>query len=251
MRIVQHAVVLNHYRPSQTVFPSVAWCCNCCCCCSGLPPPLVLVDDSTILCLQDRIKGLLLKMAAMQREAQYQVGPNHRSCWAALLSAHKGCTACHSTGAWLLTTGHTHLMSKRAACQPNVCKFESDRMCVSCLWQVMRQTQALKESLSFSGSQVSALTAEMQQLKAELEQCRQKAVTDQEQVRASHCSTRTISQNGHLHAASHTAVCASPTGVCCPAASCNTSHPVLPGTPRPHLQTAYTRVAAWQDAANG
>lgn len=55
-------------------------------------------------------------------------------------------------------------------------------MCVSCLWQVMRQTQDLKESLSFSSGQVSALTAEMQQLKAELEQCRQKAVTDQEQV---------------------------------------------------------------------
>lgn len=51
------------------------------------------------------------------------------------------------------------------------------------LLQVLRQTQALKDSLSFSSNQVSALTAEMEQLRAELEQCRQKAVTDQEQVR--------------------------------------------------------------------
>jgi hypothetical protein len=39
----------------------------------GLPPPLVLVDDSIILGLQDRIKALLQKVAAMQRDAQYQV----------------------------------------------------------------------------------------------------------------------------------------------------------------------------------
>jgi predicted DNA-binding protein (UPF0251 family) len=50
------------------------------------------------------------------------------------------------------------------------------------LLQVLRQTQALKDSLSFSSNQVAALTAELEQLRSELEQCRQKAVTDQEQV---------------------------------------------------------------------
>lgn len=39
----------------------------------GLPPSVVLMDDGVILGLHDRIRGLLHKMAAMQREAQYQV----------------------------------------------------------------------------------------------------------------------------------------------------------------------------------
>jgi hypothetical protein len=51
------------------------------------------------------------------------------------------------------------------------------------LSQVLRQTQALKESLSSSDSRVTALQAEVAQLMAELEACKQKAVTDQEQVR--------------------------------------------------------------------
>jgi hypothetical protein len=55
--------------------------------------------------------------------------------------------------------------------------------------QVLLQTLALKDSLSFSSNQVSALTAEMEQLRAELEQCRQKAVTDQEQVRSQTAAT--------------------------------------------------------------
>jgi uncharacterized protein YlxW (UPF0749 family) len=48
---------------------------------------------------------------------------------------------------------------------------------------VLRQTQALKESLSSSDSRVTALQAKVAQLTAELEACKQKAVTDQEQVR--------------------------------------------------------------------
>lgn len=56
------------------------------------------------------------------------------------------------------------------------------RMCADTLLQVLRQTQALKESLSSSDSRVTALQAEVAQLTAELEACKQKAVTDQEQV---------------------------------------------------------------------
>ena len=47
---------------------------------------------------------------------------------------------------------------------------------------MLRQTQALKESLAASDSQAAALKTELHQLQAELEHCRQKAVTDQEQV---------------------------------------------------------------------
>ena len=54
-------------------------------------------------------------------------------------------------------------------------------MCCALL-QVLRQTQGLKESLSASHSQAASLAAEVEQLRAELEQCQQKAVTDQEQV---------------------------------------------------------------------
>lgn len=48
--------------------------------------------------------------------------------------------------------------------------------------QVLRQTQGLKESLSSSHSHAASLAAEVERLRVELEQCRQKAVTDQEQV---------------------------------------------------------------------
>jgi hypothetical protein len=54
---------------------------------------------------------------------------------------------------------------------------------LSCMpLQVLRQTQGLKESLSSSHSHAASLAAEVERLRVELEQCRQKAVTDQEQV---------------------------------------------------------------------
>lgn len=48
--------------------------------------------------------------------------------------------------------------------------------------QMLRQTQALREALAASDGQVTALKADMQQLQAELQQCKRKAVADQEQV---------------------------------------------------------------------
>lgn len=126
---------------------------------SGLPPPLVLVDDGVILGLQDRIRGLLLKLAAMQQEAQYQV------CLlrAAQVIQQQLDQEAHVQQAYMNGTWF---------CQPGCAGLK-----------VMRQTQALKESLSMSSSQVSTLTGELEQLRAELERCRQKAVTDQEQAR--------------------------------------------------------------------
>jgi hypothetical protein len=65
---------------------------------------------------------------------------------------------------------------------PTVRACSTFHVCALALLQVLRQTQALKESLSSSDSRVTALQAEVAQLTAELEACRQKAVTDQEQV---------------------------------------------------------------------
>jgi hypothetical protein len=128
---------------------------------------LVLVDDGVILGLQDRIRGLLLKLAAMQQESQYQV-----CCQPAPVQVKSSSSSIkHCLAVYYLLAAKTYAAATeifRPGCDGP---------------QMMRQTQALKESLSMSSSRVSALTGELEQLRTELEHCRQKAVTDQEQAR--------------------------------------------------------------------
>lgn len=56
------------------------------------------------------------------------------------------------------------------------------RGCMPMALQVLRETQALKELLAASDSQVAALRTEAGELTAQLEHCKHKAVADQEQV---------------------------------------------------------------------
>jgi len=172
----------------------------------------VLVDNAVILGLHERIKALQHNLSVMQREAQYQVmdpcnrPSSSKGCCiplhAASTSAQQGCdlaaerkhnwnhykepSAC---SAQLILSAHTvdgvHRLQQG-------CLYLSihhigalngaGHGCMPMSLQVLRETQALKELLAASDSQVAALRTEAGELTAQLEHCKHKAVADQEQV---------------------------------------------------------------------